>query len=128
MSRREKREELREVRTASKGDLLGRRGDPVCERRAANLVPESDHAGNRLPTVLAKPAKDDGRSWSESAYISMMIETRAYHPFVPTLPVQVPVPIETVKGQGEFVGQKGGAYRRWELPRRSRRSWCNSRG
>lgn len=47
----------REVRTACKGDLLVGRGGPSCERRAADLIPESDHAGDRLPAVLAEPAK-----------------------------------------------------------------------
>jgi len=47
------------VRTACKGDLLGRRGDPSRERCTANLVPEPDHASNSRPAVLAEPAKDE---------------------------------------------------------------------
>jgi hypothetical protein len=42
--------------TASKGDSLGRRGEPIRERCCANLVPETDHASNSLPAVLAEPA------------------------------------------------------------------------
>ena len=48
---------VRRVRTPCKGDLHIPWGDPVCERRVANLVSESDHAGDGLPTVLAKPEK-----------------------------------------------------------------------
>ena len=47
----------RKLRTTRESDLLVRRGDPCCERRASNFVPESDHAGNRLPAVLAEPEK-----------------------------------------------------------------------
>ena len=82
---------MREVRTACKGNLLGRWGDPGGERCAANLVPESNHAGDSLPTVLAKPAKDHAQKELHLA----MIETRAHQPSVPVFPVQVPVPSET---------------------------------
>lgn len=45
------------MRTTRKGDLEGRWRDPVRERRAANVVPEPDHAGDSGPTVLTKPIR-----------------------------------------------------------------------
>ena len=81
---------MREDRTACKCDLLGRWGDPGCERCAADLVPESDHASDRLPTVLAKPVKERTQKDLHLA----MIETCAHQPPVPTFPVQVPIPSE----------------------------------
>ena len=43
------------IRTAAKRNLLRLRGDPVGERRAANVVPEADHARDGGPAVLAEP-------------------------------------------------------------------------
>ena len=44
-----------EVCTTRKGNLLGRRQDPELEWAAAYVIPESDHASDSGPAVLAKP-------------------------------------------------------------------------
>ncbi len=41
------------MRTARKGDLVGRLGDPSFERGIAYLLSEPNHAGNTVPGVLA---------------------------------------------------------------------------
>ena len=51
----ERMREKRYCRTAGKGDLLGRRGDPARERGVTYIIPEPDHTGDGWPAVLAKP-------------------------------------------------------------------------
>ena len=43
------------VRTAGKGDLLGRRRHPARKRGVAYVILEPDHTGDGGPAVLAKP-------------------------------------------------------------------------
>ena len=98
------------MRTPCKGDLHIPWGDPVRERRIANLVSESDHAGDGLPTVLAKPEKVKYHPLrKKELHIVAKTNLFAYQPFVPTLPVQVPVPSETLRR--ELIDQKGKAGR-----------------
>ena len=97
---------MRRVRTPCKGDLHIPWGDPVRERRIADLVSESDHAGDGLPTVLAKPEKVKYHPLrKKELHIIATTNLFAYQPFVPTFPVQVPVPSETLRR--ELIDQKG---------------------
>jgi len=93
------------MRTARKGDLLGRVGDPSLERGIADLLSEPDHARDTMPGVLAEPAKRRQFDFIRCYCVSKMIATRTYHDCGPeSMSWQFVAPVkENEKGPGRVI-------------------------